>query len=639
MSNSKPAADNPASVPRGQRGRIEVGRTSIAIHLPLLVLLLLLLLRVLISPPPAEAIDFPDLLGAAPPDSVALPPTRSENLDSLNVGAGADVAYFRLEDQVALLALGDQARTGVGGINRPNTLGSPGWGRLPTVLDGFPTGQGIVHWDNPAWFPIRGIQRFGLLGGAEAVMNGDGAGRVVSAESFSGPPRPVSVVSLLGGSFGHRLAELDFARQFGKLAFHADVADFGHDGYGVIGRTDASRGFARFDFPMMGLDAGFGVGLAAGTMEAGGAGLDSGVESTDESSFRFRLTKPMGEGHLRLSVLTESSRLEIESATAESFRLTRGRWWGEAERVWKSASLAGRVALFASRETREGVLTEEGRFVGGGFLLAGQWQWSSAWKVAGALRLRSAEPVGLEVEPGITLTHAAGGDSRWWLEASRSSGFPGLLLHLDQPLANRARAEELLLRLESLEAPERHLRLAIGGETGDVLRAGGELSAVHTDNRQPWFSLSPGAPLGPAGEGSWSQDARLVGRWLARPDLEIGISGGVAGFKAAEEPYRPRGRADGWVRLRRSYFQRDLDLTIELAGHLLGSRTNPAGDTYPTLLAIDGTLTARIRTLTLFLRLENLSDEFIESDLRDPDFPLPLPGLSSKLGATLRLVD
>ena len=117
------------------------------------------------------------------------------------------------------------------------------------------------------------------------------------------------------------------------------------------------------------------------------------------------------------------------------------------------------------------------------------------------------------------------------------------------------------------------------------------------------------------------------------------MAGGAAAFKAKEEPYRPRARADGWVRLSRSYFQGDLDMTFELAGHLLGSRTNPAGEIYPTLLALDGTLTARIRTLTLFLRFENLSDEFIESDLRDPDFPVALPGLSSKLGATLRLVD
>lgn len=617
-------------MPRTRRSRVLPGRPWIA---------LLLLPLLLTSSSSALAIGFPDIWGGAPPDSAAVPPTRSEYLDSLNVGRGADVASFRLEDQVALLALGDGARTGVSGIHRPNTLGSPGWGRLPTSLDGYPTGQGIIHWDNAAWFPIRGIRQFGLSRGAAAIRHGEGAGRLVAAESFAGTPRPTSVVSLIGGSFGHRLAELDFARRFGAVAFHADVADFGHDGFGVIGRTDASRGFARFDFPMLGCDAGFGIGLAAGTMDAGGIGIDSGTESTGESSITFRLTRPMNSGHLRLSVLKEASRLEIESLTADGFRLARGRWWGEAERVWTGMTLEGRVALFASRETREGVLPDDGRFGGGGILAGGCWNWSPEWQIDGSLRFRVAEPAGLEVEPGVTLTHASGDNGRWWMEASRSSGFPGLLLHLDQPLANRDRSEELLRRIESLEAPERHLRLATGGETGTTLRLGAEFSAVYTDNRQPWFSLSPGEPLAPAGDGSWTGDARLVGRWLARPDLELGVAGGAAAFTGSDEPYRPRARADGWVRLSRSYFQRDLDLTIELAGHLLGSRVNPVGETYPTLLSLDGTLTARIRTLTLFLRLENLSDEYIESDFRDLDLPLALPGLSSKLGATLRLVD
>ncbi|MDZ4804580.1 MAG: hypothetical protein SGI90_06955 [Candidatus Eisenbacteria bacterium] len=596
-------------------------------------------MTLLAHPSPVRGIGLPDLLGASPADSSAVPPTGSEYLDSLNVGPGADLAFIRFEDQVARLALGDQARTGVEGIARPTSLGSPGWGRLTASLDGFPMGQGVVHWDNAAWFPIRGISRFGLAGGAAAIRNGEGAGRVVLAETFPGQTRPASVVSLLGGSFGHRLAELDFARQFGAVAFHADVADFGHDGFGVIGRTDASRGFARLDFSVLGFEARFGLGLAAGSMEAGGAALDSGTESTDESSITFRLTRPMRSGRLEISVLSESSRLAIESLTTDSFRLTRGRWWGEATRIWSSQKLEGRVAVFASRETRTGVLPDDGRFDGGGLLVAGQWHGSPAWQFETALRLRLAEPAGIEFEPGITLAHAIGSRGRCWLEASRSSGFPGLLLHLDQPLANLERAQEVLLRIEELQTPERHLRLAIGGETGDALRAGGELSVVHTDNRQPWLSLAPGAPLGPDREGSWSGDARLSCRWRARQDLEFGVAAGVASFDGALEPYRPRGRADGWTRLSRSYFGRDLDLSVELAGHLLGPRTNPAGETYPTLLAVDGTLTARIRTLTLFLRLENMAGLFMESDLRDPDFPLPLPGLSSKLGATLRLAD
>ncbi|TPW12203.1 MAG: hypothetical protein FD129_1513, partial [bacterium] len=336
--------------------------------------------------------DFPDLLGDLPADSTGTRPVGSENLDSLDVGKGADVAEIRLEDQVALLALGDQARTGVGGIPRPVSIGAPGWGRLPVSFDGIPMGQGVVHWDNAAWFPIRGIGRFGLGGGADAVRKGEGAGRLISAESFSGPARPASVVSLLGGSYGHRLAELDFARQFGPVAFHADVADFGHDGFGVIGRTDASRGFARLDFSTLGFATRIGIGLAAGSMEAGGVALDSGTESTDESSFTLHLARPTRFGRLDISLLSESSRLEIESLTAESFHLSRGRLWGEAAGTWSSETLEARLAIFGSSEERKGASLDDNRFSGGGLLLAGLWRWSPAWQLDGAFRIRQAEP-------------------------------------------------------------------------------------------------------------------------------------------------------------------------------------------------------------------------------------------------------
>ncbi|HEX7879416.1 MAG TPA: hypothetical protein VF720_08405, partial [Candidatus Eisenbacteria bacterium] len=97
--------------------------------------------------------------------------------------------------------------------------------------------------------------------------------------------------------------------------------------------------------------------------------------------------------------------------------------------------------------------------------------------------------------------------------------------------------------------------------------------------------------------------------------------------------------ADGWARLTRSYFRHDLAISGELRGHLIGERTNPAGEIYPTLLSADGILTAEVRALTLFLRFDNLTDLYIESDWRDPDFPYALPGVSTRLGATLRLLD
>ncbi|HEX7879119.1 MAG TPA: hypothetical protein VF720_06895, partial [Candidatus Eisenbacteria bacterium] len=195
----------------------------------------LLLIGGFLVPRPSGAGLISGLPGEAPADTGYVVPTAGQSLDTLDVDRNADRALVHPGDQVAGIAGGDQARTGVPGIVRPWLVGGPGYGRLPLVVDGFPVGQGVVHWDNPAWFPPRAIDRFELTGGAGALVGDGSAGRALTANTFAGPARPVSVVSLLGGSFGHRLAELDFARQFGSVGFHADVADYGHDGFGPVG--------------------------------------------------------------------------------------------------------------------------------------------------------------------------------------------------------------------------------------------------------------------------------------------------------------------------------------------------------------------------------------------------------------------
>jgi hypothetical protein len=594
-------------------------------------------LATLLAAVPARADVFSGLLGEAPADTGRHAPTAGQSLDTLDVGRNADRALVHPGDQVASFAGGDQVRTGVPGIVRPWLVGGPGYGRLPLVLDGFPVGQGVVHWDNPAWFPVRALDHLGLAGGAGALLGDGGAGRVLSGATFRGPVRPASVVSLLGGSFGHRLAELDFARQFGPVGFHADVADYGHDGFGPVGRTDAARGFARLDFPMFGFTTTLGIGIAAGTMEAFGA-LDEGTESTDESSFSLRATR--GAWDLRL--LRESSRLEIEALVAESFRLTRGRWWGEAARDWRGGRATWRLAAFGSLEERSGVLDDEASFASGGVGL-GVSRPAFGSALAGArLRVLRAEPTGVDVEGGLSLEDAppAGLDRErgWWLEASRTRLVPAILLHQDQPLADRERTAEILGRIESLDTAERTWRVGAGAAVGGAFRVGVEVAALGQEGRLPWLSAAPGAPLGPATD-EWSGEARVAVRWRPATTLDMGVAAGGATFHADAHPFRPRFTADGWVRLARNYFQRDLTLSGELRGHLIGERTNPDGAIYPTLLSADGILTAEIKAVTLFVRFDNLTDLFIESDWRDPDFPLALPGVSTRLGATLRLVD
>jgi hypothetical protein len=583
--------------------------------------------------PAAHGSVFHRLLGEAPPDTGRGRPAIGAALDSLDVGRHADAGAFHLTDQAAALAGGDAARTGVPGIARPYLVGGPGYGRLPLVVDGFPAGQGVVHWDDPAWFPVRGLARFELAGGAGALAADGGAGRTLVADTFAGPARPASVVSLMGGSFGHRLAELDFARQFGRVKFHADVADYGHDGFGVIGRTDAARGFGRLDFPLSGFDATARVGLASGEMDAGGAGVDQGIEMTKSSSFALHLGRAAGAGRWDLRVLRESSRLEVESFGAESFQLTRGRWWGQAARTWRGGTVDWTASAFGSAEERDGVLPGSATFAGGGAGLAVRAPAFGTGEAAARFRVASLEPTGLDVEAGASLR-----TDGWWIDAARTRLVPAMLLHQDQPLAGRERVADVLERLESLERAERHTRLAVGLAAGGAFRVAAELSGVRSEDRQPWLSLAPGAPLGPVTDG-WSGEARLAARWRPSTTFDGGVSAGAATFHAADEPFRPRFTADGWARVARNYFQRSLLLTGELRGRLLGERREPGGLVYPTLLTADGILTAEVETLTLFLRFDNLTDLFIESDWRDPEFPLALPGLSSRIGATLRLAD
>jgi hypothetical protein len=586
---------------------------------------------------PADAgIRLRSLLGEAPPDSEHVAETRFEGLDSLTVARQADRGLFHYEEQVERFAGGDAARLGVEGVTRPHSFGVAGAGRLPLTLDGFPIGRGHASWGAPGWFPSRALSRIGVQSGPAAGGEGGGA-HVLAAETRPGPERPASIVALGGGDFGHRLAELDFARRFGNVGFHADVADFGHDGFGTIGRIDGARGFARFDFTAFGFDALLDAGLSSGEMTALDANLDTGTEMTDDAFFGLRLTRPWGAGALELRLLRESNHYRLESFSTVGFEVERGRWWAEGARTFRAGSGDWRASLAAALETSGG-LRADTDFAGVEAALGHERPLGGA-HLAAELRLARREPAGWQIEPSARLSGGSPA-ARWWLALARTTGTPGLLLHVDAALPNAEAVSRILERLETIEAPEAYESAVLGVAAGERFRLGLEGSVARGTNVQPW--LAAGAfdrPLTAADPERWTAAARLMARWQARRDLTFGLTGGVASFDATEEPYRPRGRADGYARLRRVYFEGDLDLSGSLTGTLLLARRDPSGLEYPTVFVPGALLTAQIRTLTLYFRIENMAAILVESDLRESDFAVALPGWHGRIGATLRLLD
>ena len=76
-----------------------------------------------------------------------------------------------------------------------------------------------------------------------------------------------------------------------------------------------------------------------------------------------------------------------------------------------------------------------------------------------------------------------------------------------------------------------------------------------------------------------------------------------------------------------------------MGGRAFGPRRNPVGERYVTTALGYAQAVARIDNGTLTLAFQNLSDSYMESDLRASDTvtPLAVPGRTFLLGLTLYL--
>ncbi len=566
---------------------------------------------------------------APPPDSLA----ASVPFDTLNARAWADRGFVTQPELLNHAAGFDNGRTGVEGVFRPLDFGSSGRGGLPLTFDGLPGGPRVIHWGNRSWIPVRALDRLEILPGVEGEEPGSAG--ALRMDTFRPGDRPTSTVGLTGGSYGHRLAELDFERRFGKTDFHADVAQLTHEGFGAFSDVESTRGFLRLDFPMAGLGWSLDGVLNSGRLTYLESFLPEGMEETDERRLAVKVRRPGGV--VTATFLHHLSRLEVLDAP-DPFALSSGITRIGVEAAPRRSRWT--LGVSAARETRAGVRAEDADFLALEGRAAVRNLPAGAFRADVRMISGYREPVGWILDPSLVLHRGFGSTGRFRFSAGRVSTIPEIRFHEGAARPDRDALERILAGLESLESPEDHWTALASAEAGSRLRAGVRAGVVRTANRP--LLLNPGpepVSFRVAAEPEWTGLATGALAWRPSSGFGMEMWAGWHGFDPERHPFRARLRGEGSLTVRRRYFENELDLSATGFLRVAGSRVNTLGDTYPTLLTGGFSLTGRIRTLTLFYRIENAAGIVVESDFLNGDIPVYMPGLHNRIGATLHLLD
>lgn len=613
----------------------------------------------------ASAAGLVSRLLGAPPDSTAArqetgPTLRPALDDALDRG-------FVTPEELLLRRFGaDVGRNGADVASRAIDLTGVGRGRSAWVVDGVARNDGLVHWDAPFLIPLRALRRFGeadplgdVRGGRSAPpvpearadssglrdLAGDdlvvppGTPGAIDARMARGPARPASTVGLTGGDYGSRLGSFNFRRRFGRAGVNVDGASLRQDGWGDFGRNTRDTGALRLDLPA----GGGGLAITVGTGKGEVDFIEGGTESQSESRLVLDYRRALGRRWLRFGLERSSSGLELAGFGVEPYDLTSNRvritaGWGPADGAAGVALAAG-----AARESRRGLLDGSEHWLD----LEGLARWRGrafgAWRPTAQLVLRRREQTGVSLEPGVALDRSWRGTA-FRVAAGQSTALPGIVLHTGSARVNRLELEAVLDRILDRDRPETHryatAALSGGGRFRWAVRGGVVSTTDYAGALIPALALVPGSAFFPTETTLTTPRADVAFHWRPAASVELGAMGHVRGLDPERVPWASRWGAEGWVTLRRLYFAPDLNLGGTLAGRLVGSRTSGFGDVAPT--AFDGsfTLTATIRTLTLFWRIENMGAVAIESDLNDSSgIPILLPGLNNRIGATLHLLD
>lgn len=636
---------------------------------PAAAALLLPLLLAAAAPAPARALPLLRRLFGDRPDSLMVPGVRGPLPPRADADAAADRGFITPEDVISRRLGGDVTQTGADFTPRAFDLAGTGRGRTPWTLDGHAGGTGLIHWDNPLGLPLRALTDFseawpGAAPGLPAapaptfraalpadstglllpldddlfIPPGNG-GSFLALTTAAGPARPVSSVSITGGDYLSRLASFNFRRRFGRTAMDFDGVSQKHGGWGEFDENRRDQGYLRLDLP-----AGRSVLTLTGL---GGSGsidfATGGREETKESRLTLDLRRHVRGRLLRLSLLRATSGLAVKNITAGTFDVGGRRYrlsgaWGP-EAGADGLTLAAALGL----ETRRGLVDGDDTFN----TLEAMARWRrpafGAWRGSATLVARQRDLTGLALEPALELARPLG-RARLSLGAARSTDIPGIQLHTGAARPDPVSLGAQLAHILEMKDAESHWTfggaLSRDGRLAATLFAG----ATRTDHDAgawvPPLVLSPGSAWYAPRDGFWTPRLDAAFSWRPRPDLEIGGLGQYRGLDQARRPWQSRLRAEGWLTLRRIYWAPEVDFSATLGGRWMGPRRSGQGDEFPGVLQGNLTLTATIRTLTLFWRMENLSGEFIESDLDDPSgLPVELPGLEARIGATLHLVD
>jgi hypothetical protein len=506
-----------------------------------------------------------------------------------------------------------------------------GWGRVRYSYDGLPL-AGPVHDDGePVDLPLawRGTWR----------ERWSAAGTDIDLSS----PRPlagdpVSQVSLTSGSLGRRTTEFGLFRNLGPVNFGGDLRDRQEQGFTILNQGDQTRLWLRLE-SVPGRRPDWTVDLATGKEKE--RYLSSGTLLRSSRRLQGSLSGPFLGGRTRLALQLRRQTLALYSGPGAFGEVIFDGFTFQAD--WAPPGLAGLDArLRFDRDRRRNVLAADRTLDGGSAGLS--WgRTGDIWNLGAEASVGDQEPYGFTWSgtAAAELHHEHYGGR---FSVSHEEDLPPLVIGVDRPTPEAGIGSFLQL-YESASDPES--RTAVRAEAGvKGERAGLNLGAWAGRIRHYLLESNPlWAPFGPyTPEAIPSGSADVLGAYASlRLSAGRGIYGeGTARIQNRDErdvPYLPVFNGDGAVHWRRYWFKRSLDLDAALGGLLVGPRTSPTGERYPTTPLGYAKLVGRVDNGLLLLMFQNLGGAYMESDFRSSDTvtPLPIAGQTFVIGLTMFL--